>query len=475
MNSVRILHGDCRAVLQREPAGSVHMVVTSPPYYGLRDYKLSATIWGGDPACEHVWTDVADGYVGHRGNRGQVPQTKWPGQQEYSQNLGGQVSGFCACGGWLGTLGLEPTPDLYVAHLVDVFREVWRALRDDGTLWINLGDSYASAWPAPSTRRNIIGNPMAGGKRGPQRQSKLSGTLKEKDLIGIPWLTALSLRDDGWYLRRDIIWAKPNPMPESVEDRPTTSHEYIFLLTKHERYFYDAEAIAEPQVEQERLRRIREHEQGLASVYALNRDTIAGQAGQAMQSATGTARSVVKRQELALKGTRNRRSVWTISTKPFAEAHFATFPLDLVEVPILAGTSARGCCRFCGAPWERVMWDGGLAGEAIIQSGARPAADHRGVSSSSALRPNGRTFRASGTVGWRPTCRCRGQRGRTVPAVVLDPFGGAGTAALMAVKLNRDAVSIEANAEYVEMQERRIEQEVGSLLVQIRREPVDTP
>jgi len=267
--SIQIIEGDCRDMLATLPAQSVHCCVTSPPYFGLRDYGVD------------------------------------------------------------GQIGLEPTPDAFVTELVAVFQEVRRVLRDDGTVWLNLGDSYASAWPAPNNRRNIIDQPMSGGKRGPQRQSKLHGCLKEKDLMGIPWRVAFALQADGWYLRQDIIWHKPNPMPESVTDRCTKAHEYVFLLSKSARYFYDADAIAEP------------------AIYS----GITGMDGSGFKppqdfngkhsggSETLPPRKRVEGQDA---GTRNARSVWTIATQPFKEAHFATFPPDLAERCIKAGCPIGG-------------------------------------------------------------------------------------------------------------------------------------
>jgi len=224
-----IHHGDVRDVLPTLDAKSVQCVITSPPYWGLRDYGVK------------------------------------------------------------GQIGLEPTPDDYVQTMVKVFREVTRVLRDDGTLWLNMGDSYASS-PAGNFGGDMPA-PADGGRyraNKPKMDYGASG-LKPKDLVGIPWRVAFALQADGWYLRSDIIWHKPNPMPESVTDRPTKSHEYLFLLTKSPRYYYDTDAVREPSVEQ----------------------------------AAG----------------RNLRSVWTINPQPFSEAHFATFPTALVEPCIKAGST----------------------------------------------------------------------------------------------------------------------------------------
>lgn len=304
-----IFVGDCVDSMRKMESKSVHTCVTSPPYFGLRDYGMD------------------------------------------------------------GQIGLEGTPDAFVARLVEVFREVRRVLRDDGTLWLNLGDSYASSPPGNKTK-GVSGKSRLNGVNGASGKyretldaghatkrdtSKLPG-IKPKDLIGIPWRVAFALQADGWYLRQDIIWHKPNPMPESVTDRCTKAHEYIFLLSKGPRYYFDHEAIKEPMA---------------ASSLPRLKQNIADQ--------VGTTR--------ANGETRNRRSVWTVTTKPFKGAHFATFPPDLIEPCVLAGSPPGG--------------------------------------------------------------------------VVLDPFGGSGTTAGVAIKHGRYAILCELNPEYVDMMDHRISQITG--------------
>lgn len=253
-----VINGDCRKILSMMDDGDVDCCVTSPPYFGLRDYGVA------------------------------------------------------------GQIGLESTPDAYVAEVVAVFREVRRVLRDDGTLWLNLGDSYAgyhgnknAAYEAaPSNKGGYFEN---------QRASTVGVVgLKQKDLIGIPWRVAFALQADGWYLRQDIIWHKPNPMPESVRDRCTKSHEYLFLLSKSERYYFDAEAIAEDCV------------RGYAGSTFNNGKTAEHQLGRSSEK------------ERVEDGKRNKRDVWTIATKPYRGAHFATFPPELVRPCILAGCRKGG-------------------------------------------------------------------------------------------------------------------------------------
>ena len=308
--TVSILTGDCRTILPTLPTESVHCVVTSPPYFGLRDYGVD------------------------------------------------------------GQIGLEATPDAFVAEMVAVFRHVRRVLRKDGTLWLNLGDSYAGSWGAQSHRitdsdaaswhgSQIRNHPKRARQTGTIRQSG----LKAKDRMMIPARVALALQADGWWLRDEIVWSKPNPMPSSVTDRTTPAHEMVYLLTRSARYFYDADAIKEPSVSG--------HPSG--NGFARPQQVARGGRGNAEQ--------------WQVAETRNKRSVWTVPVMPFAEAHFATFPADLAEPCIKAGCPAGG--------------------------------------------------------------------------TVLDPFGGAGTTALVADRLGRNATILELNPAYAEMARARIGRDAG--------------
>ncbi len=278
--------------------------------------------------------------------------------------------------------------------------------------------------------------------------------MKPKDLCGIPWMLAFALRADGWYLRSDIIWEKPNPMPESVTDRPTKAHEYLFLLTKSAKYFYDNEAIKDPQEEYERRRRLREKAQGLNSTYQIASE---GKTGQNAQSKSGAVKNVQRRHELAESGTRNKRTVWTIPTQPVPEAHFATFPEKLIEPCILAGTSERGCCVECGAPWFRVV-EKSRTKETPNMSESR--AEQRGKDSTFVMPVRYET--TSKTIGWKPSCEClsddpldgidgaRGAPFDTKPCTVLDPFGGAMTTAIVAHRHGRKFIMIELSQTYID-------------------------
>jgi DNA modification methylase len=379
--TVTILTGDCREQLRTLADGSVNCIVTSPPYYGLRDY-------------------------GHDGQ-----------------------------------LGLEETPDEYVAQMVAVFRETRRVLRDDGTLWLNIGDTYNNNPSTSDIPRIEQGNGSGAFQIPPEKhitarrakpnkaQPLIDRGIKKKDLIGIPWMLAFALRADGWYLRQDIIWHKPNPMPESVRDRCTKSHEYVFLLSKSPRYLFDAEAIAEPQTKGTagslfNAGKTAEHQLGRASDGERKQATRAAElamaagltdahieairavgitdTGKARVTQDGTGKNDPAVQALAdeakealggyyreflIASSRNKRDVWTIATQPFAEAHFATMAPELARTCIMAGCPLGG--------------------------------------------------------------------------TVLDPFGGAGTTGLVADQLQRNAILIELNPEYVEIARKRINADAG--------------
>lgn len=428
--TVRVVVGNALDKLREMPAESVHCVVTSPPYWGLRDYGVEPSIWGGGPACEHEWgepqrTANANSMPGPNGRGGK----NGDGRRNETKFTGP----FCqSCGAWRGAFGLEPTPELFIDHLVEIFDEVRRVLRADGTLWLNLGDSYATGagavgarpgggaqgdrWAGASPERGERTRGLRDGRHagkhtgmaalGPMTQPNrmpIPG-LKPKDLVGIPWMAAFALRRAGWWLRQDIIWAKPNPMPESVTDRCTKSHEYLFLMTKSERYYFDSEAISET-VTLSIVERL--SQPTLDQQYGSDR--VPGKTNGPMKAHVPKRSGNKERKAASQRGvpvddegkpagavagsvpwegmTRNKRSVWTVTTQPFSEAHFATFPPALIEPCILAGWTA-------------------------------------------------------------------GQ-------VVLDPFGGAGTTGLVADRLQRSAILIELNPEYAEMARRRIQGDGG--------------
>ena len=306
------------------PDSSVDCVVTSPPYWGLRDYGLGEWV-GGDADCHHkrIQGDISKSTAGYNANTNHA-QEPWP-------------NGLCGrCGAEeAGTgIGLEPTPEAYCANMFEVFREVWRVLKPTGTVWLNLGDSYTHS--QPGRNRNGTGGqivrPYGETERVQKGDSSMHSGLKPKDLVGIPWRVAFALQADGWYLRSDIIWSKPNPMPESVTDRPTKAHEYVFLLTKSPRYYYDADAIREPSITPADGRGSTEERKrmGHPSRYGDTEAMASRGDGFTMPSLAPP------------EGGRNKRSVWEIATQPYPEAHFATFPEKLVEPCIMAGCPQDG-------------------------------------------------------------------------------------------------------------------------------------
>ena len=370
---VSIYQGDVREVLPELAAESVNCVVTSPPYWGLRDYGTAK--WeGGEGECDHSTP------------RSRGDDIRYGDKQGTSAGSRPNTQTQCKCGAIRidSQLGLERTPDEYISNMVALFREVKRVLRSDGTLWLNMGDSYCSTdkWGGGSLentgKQTVASDGSVPAWEATRRRKEPLAGIKPKDLCGIPWMLAFALRADGWYLRQDIIWAKPNPMPESVTDRCIKAHEYIFLLSKSERYFYDAEVIKEASVTNDNRRPY-----GSEGAWALDGrpdeqrhggeprsfkgskfnkgKTATHQLGRASdqprkvkipggwdrgEGAHGTihraGRTSAEYQDAVVSENRNKRSVWTVSTAPFPEAHFATFPAELIKPCILAGCPAGG-------------------------------------------------------------------------------------------------------------------------------------
>lgn len=328
--------GEVLDILRTLPDESVNCCVTSPPYWGLRDYGTAE--WeGGDPECDHVE---------------RVASTTYKASKEK------QHKDTCAkCGAIRKDrqLGLERTPEEYVARMVEIFREVRRVLKPDGTLWLNLGDSYNGSGGAG-------GDYNAGGiKEGqPKYAGRNDTSLKPKDLVGIPWRVAFALQADGFYLRQDIIWHKPNPMPESVTDRCTKSHEYVFLMSKSAKYYYDGDAIKEPQADISIRRAFSTNNVDKRKDANNPNYAISGKAQdetyERMRQSIADGNPQLRNPQL-----RNRRSVWTVTTKPFKGAHFATFPRDLIRPMIQAG------CPADGVVLDPFMGSGTTAIEAIYQ------------------------------------------------------------------------------------------------------------
>lgn len=408
-----LYQGDAVKALKKIPDESVDCVVTSPPYWGLRDYQVD------------------------------------------------------------GQIGLEQSPEEYVFKLVEVFREVRRVLKNSGTCWLNLGDSYMGSGQNSGKKEGMT----AGGKHGidtrsvgiaPGVHSKpptmiKHKSIKPKDLVGIPWRVAFALQADGWWLRQDIIWAKPNPMPESVTDRCTKSHEYIFLLSKSQKYYFDNEATME-----------------IATGYDGRKDT-KYKGGQ--KDMSGGAHERWKFKNLQEKGqppntihlnrlnnvkdgteyltpVRNKRSVWTITTKPYAEAHFATFPPELPELCIKAGCPEYICFK-CGMPRVKIIENGRMIGTGGSDKGKLSENKDTNL-----RNDNKKLFQFEKIIKGYSDCGCNAG---FKEGVVLDPFLGSGTTLMVARELGRSGIGIELNPEYVKLAKKRVGWNCG-LDVQFKEE-----
>lgn len=430
------------------PDGCVHCVVTSPPYLALRAYGTEPQIWGGAPGCHHEW--ASQRFYREGGNSGSSGLAfSDPGEENAKRlrNTRWRDDTRCAlCGAWRGELGQERSHDCgraaadercgvcYVCHMVDVFRAIWRVLRDDGCAFLNLGDCYANdeKWGGQTGGKHAKG--LHGEAVG--RNRRRTG-VRPKNLLMMPHRVALALQVDGWIVRQDNVWHKGNGMCEAVTDRTTRMHEYVFHLVKQPRYFYDQVAILEPSSPDTHSRGRGVHPKSAEPGSGIKANT----------SWEGTVREIVT--------ARNKRSVWQVNPMPFRGAHFATMPEELVELCVKVATSARAC-ETCGAPWARMV-EKRRTFESVSGRAGR-SADHVNAHGKWAGRDIGRHLKLGPTVvrttvGWCPTCRCDG--GGTGRCLVLDPFMGSGTVAVVAQRLERDWLGVDLKATYARMAIRR--------------------
>jgi DNA modification methylase len=372
-----IFQGQILDNLKKIPDNCIQTVITSPPYWNKRDYKM-------------------EGQIGH-----------------------------------------EKTVEEYVFNLVEVFEEIKRVLRDDGTVWLNIGDSRSAGGrkdydPSLKSKTSGLINRSAGGQR------STPDWAKPKDLLGIPWRVAFALQAAGWYLRSEIIWAKGisfcdkysgSCMPESCKDRPTYSHEQIFLLTKKPHYFYDQEGIKEDGI---------------------------WPAGTKAAKGSGKREGNRRGKSYAIySGKRNPRSVWAIQTKPFKDAHFATFPEKLVEPCIKAGVSQAGCCSKCFSPFERIVNKKRMKRTEFPPDDPRYRPNTYQGAYGEINGKNDAGYTHTETIGWKKTCKCNSE---VIPCIVLDPFMGSGTVGVVCKKMNCDYIGIELNPKYVRMAKKRIKE-----------------
>lgn len=472
---VTIYNGDWIEVLKTLPDESVHCVVTSPPYWGLRDYGTASWV-GGNPNCDHVCNHGVQGKTAQRADR------TFTAQAVYKRECG-----KCGAKRVDGQLGLESTPQEYLAKMVEGFREVRRVLRSDGTLWLNMGDSYANDAQAGGGDPTI-GDRNIGGEKQPKMPVPCG--FKPKDLMGMPWRVAFALQEDGWYLRAQCPWIKRNAMPESVRDRPGTATETIFLLSKSARYFYDAEAVKMPAAGTAHARG-----SGVNPKAAAHNNSRKERAKtEHMRGPTETMNGIRPRQNESFSAAvkdvvpaRGRRNhdwfmdsweglltdddgdpmAFVVNPAPFPEAHFATFPEALVKPCILAGTSEKGCCPKCGAPWRRVIEKVGTGRTHKLPSGmATYEGGHSSVHRDGReLEPIYSEVTESQTTGWQPSCECREWRipecmsgdgpyetiPEPVPCTVLDPFWGSGTTGKVALMNHCRVIGVDIKGDYLDM------------------------
>lgn len=428
--SYELIQGDALQLLKTLPANSVQMACTSPPYYGLRDYG-TADWEGGDAECDHKGPPM------RTNNKPSNNNATFHGGTTRANEFYRDVCGKCGARRVDAQIGLEESPEAYVAKLVEVFREVRRVLHPTGVLWLNLGDSYNGSggyYPdSPSNRAGSLSSRQDKGSGAKTQGLRNVNGLGPKQLLGIPWRVAFALQADGWVLRSEIIWHKKACMPESVTDRPTKAHEQLFLLAKNASYYYDHTAIMEPH--------------STKTEWTYPQPDKAAHAG---ITTNGTGKSTLRIENPA---GRNKRSVWTLGPEQFPGSHFATMPTKLVEPCILAGTSAYGACAKCGSPWARVV-------EKEFKGDGNPYSYEERARVGSKMKLSGRELAAWKAEhpdidrGWAATCQCNCTD--VVPCVVLDCFSGAATTGLVALKHGRKYLGLELNADYIAMSHKRL-------------------
>lgn len=546
-----IINGDAQTVLKRMDDECIHMAVTSSPYYGLRSYGTEPVVWDGDPNCQHEWISkptIRKGSTNGRelstlvsagsektlatGNSNTIGKTK---------QFRSDASNFCSkCGAWKGELGQEPTPELFVKHLTTIFHELKRVLRNDGIFWMNIGDSYSGSHGNGYKQSLQTTNGAYSSDKNydlAKQNNRNDGNCKPKDLIGIPWMLAFSMRADGaaspqtmytvekikssllqdydtwndvpkhtkrtiedldeewlkaskggWYLRADIPWVKRSAMPSSVTDRPGSSIEHVFLFSKSQKYYYDHIATmqlsSESYNKDKRPRGVIRQKVNENTKYDRNNpqyakfETIADGLVALVPKQDGTGNNTYTgfndRYEPNGLGLRYMRDsdfffkTWqgllhnedgepmalVVNPKGYKGAHFAAFPIRLVEPLILAGTSEKGVCPKCGAPWVRITKKESYITRPTIGNDNQKGKLNIGISQG-LERTGGHVACNVETIDWKPTCTCNLD---PIPATVLDPFSGSSATGVACKLHNRNYIGIELNPEYVKLGEQRIKE-----------------
>jgi len=469
------VRADCIDLIPKLPPKCIQTVVTSPPFYGKRfytDYEggLKPRIFPSSEKakdCKHNWNVSA------------TAQTKMAtvGSTETKKHPSLVAEGkppptyFCEiCGAWQGWLGLEPTVQLFVDHLVMIFREIRRILRDDGTIWVNMGDAFAGsgkgAWNKKDKQKEVYvpdsNDPIT-------HMPKIPAGFKATDLMMVPARLAIALQEDGWYLRSEIIWHKPAPMPEGVSSRPSRSHEQIFLLSKNQSYYYDNDAIREPYAESSLNRYQYNYDGNRESLNATNNPFVKmdGKIDPNPQGRNKRTVWTIDSNEMAefLEGILGELydspSVWTVDTRKSRDAHSAGYPTVLIEPCIKAGSSHKAC-GVCRAPYERIVEIGEEDKDWQKRSGADAYGGYEGQSKKEGVEQNAsdakrsilKSLRKRETVGWRCTCKC--PPNDPVRGIVFDPFGGTGTTAVAAMQNGRDFIICDMSKKYCDIMTERL-------------------
>lgn len=484
-----IICNDVIAALKTLPAKIAQTVITSPPYFSMRKYMgKQNVIWDGDPNCNHEFATQTTTHDNLR-FRGENSDVGNDNNRERFTDEDVEMA-FCAkCGAWKGALGLEPNPEMYVDHLTQIFREVKRVLRDDGTLWINIGDCYWGSGMAGQGEhyhkhknldaRNSLHMPEHNTNKGQHPY------LKNKDLAGMPWRLAFALQSDGWWLRNEIIWSKINPAPEAAQDRFARSHEYIFLLTKQPKYYFDMDAVREPHIR-------------------LWNESIGGNLTSGTHKLCGKYVDQQRKIPLPNPAGRSKRTVWNCNTnksnwefcqncdtmfigkerkaiKTFYDennnriltctcgcpdnwfSHFASYPVDLITPCILAGSPPKTCAK-CGTPYKRqteVTYKNDTTKNGKSPQNNRRQTKNPNQKDDKVFGYEQRTRRIVKNLGFHPQCQCNAGIAK---AIVLDPFLGSGTTAIAAANNSRDYIGIDISEVYVKIAKERIKKETVQLI-----------